>query len=69
MISKEETQLRLEIAKSYYLCNLTCTSPNEYEVFARKSFDLADTFLKVYKEIGATKESHIPSSAYMKGGE
>ena len=67
MSSKELDQLRLEIAKCHYLNNLNSTASNEYENLARESFELADTFFKVYKE--TTKGTTIPTSAYMKGCE
>ena len=67
MSSKELDQLRLEIAKCHYLNNLNSTSPGEFEDLARESFELADIFVKVYKE--TTKGTTIPASAYMKGGE
>ena len=67
MSSKELDQLRLEIAKCHYLNNLNSTASNEYENLARHSLELADIFVKVYKE--TTKGTTIPASAYMKGGE
>ncbi len=63
---KELEQLRLEIAKCHYVKNLNSTAPNDYENLARKSFELADVFVKVYKE--TTKDTTIPASAYTKGG-
>ncbi len=67
MSSKELEQLRLEIAKCHYVKRLNSTAPNDFENLARKSFELADIFVKVYKE--TTKGSAIPASAYLKGGE
>ena len=67
MSSKELEQLRLEIAKYYYVEHVYSTASNEYENLARESFELADVFVKVYK--GTTKGSAIPASAYLKGGE
>ena len=67
MSSKELEQLRLEIAKYYYVEHVYSTASNKYEDLARKSFELADIFVKVYKE--TTKGTTIPASAYMKGGE
>lgn len=67
MSSKELEQLRLEIAKYYYVEHVYSEVPTEYENLARNSFELADIFVKVYKE--TTKGSAIPASAYLKGGE
>lgn len=67
MSSKELEQLRLEIAKYYYVEHVYSETPTKYENLARKSFELADVFVKVYKE--TTKGSAIPASAYMKGGK
>lgn len=65
MPSKELKQLRLDIAKSYYVNNLKTTSPNEFEKLALKSFDIANVFIKVYKEVA--KDKPLPESAYLKG--
>ena len=67
MSSKELEQLRLEIAKFYYVEHVYSTSPGEFENLARHSLELADIFVKVYKE--TTKGTTIPTSAYMKGCE
>lgn len=67
MTSKELEQLRFEIAKCHYVKHLYSTALNDYENLARKSFELADVFVKVYEE--TTKGTAIPASAYMKGGE
>lgn len=67
MSSKELEQLRLEIAKCHYVKNHRSTAPDDFENLARKSLELADIFVKVYKE--TTKGTTIPASAYMKGGE
>ena len=50
MQSKELVMIRLEIAKSYYIEHLASTHPNEFENLACKSFELADVYVKVYKE-------------------
>ena len=64
---KEQLELfRLEIAKTYYVKHSYSTAPNEYENIARKSFKLADVFVKVYKE--ALNGTTTPASAYVKGG-
>ena len=64
---KELEQLRLEIAKSYYVGNLNTTPPTGYKELALKSFNLAEVFVKVYEDI--KKESPIQASAFVKGGD